>query len=179
MMRTAYFRPLAVAVLAVGFLAAAGPSTAQEASGLEARIEVLEAREAIRELIYAYGRALDTRNFKAFAELFEAEQGTWVGGFGSATGREAIFALMDGSLGHAEEAIAPRSHHVFGNIVISVDGDRASARTQWSFIVPSDSGDPRWMYLGHYDDQFIRRDGSWFFLRREAFTDIPIPQAGG
>ncbi|HEU4617975.1 MAG TPA: hypothetical protein VFV10_08030 [Gammaproteobacteria bacterium] len=26
---------------------------------------------------------------------------------------------------------------------------------------------------GHYDGTFVREDGRWRFLRREAFTDIP------
>jgi hypothetical protein len=39
--------------------------------------------------------------------------------------------------------------------------------------VQSEDGNPQWFYLGHYDDQFVRKDGQWYFLRREAFTDIP------
>ena len=118
--------------------------------------------------------ALDTRNFVAFSELFEPEHGTWDGGFGNATGREAIFRLMDEQIGHADRPIVPQSHHVFTNIQISVEGDRAMATTKWIFVVPSDSNEPRWMFLGHYDDQFVRKDGRWYFLVREAFTDIPI-----
>ena len=148
-------------------------SLAQPSAASDARIAALEAREAIRELVYAYGQALDHRDFVAFAELFEPEQGTWVGGFGSATGRDAIFAMMDDSIGHAEQPTVPTSHHVFTNVQIDVDGDRASATTKWIFVVPSETGAPQWRFLGHYDDQFVRRDGRWYFLRREAFTDIP------
>ena len=153
-----------------------GAAAAQSEKSLQQRIENLEAREAIRELIYAYGHALDHRDFVAFSELFEEDRGTWAGGFGSATGREAIFALMDGSIGHAEQPVTPTSHHVFSNIQIEVDGDRAAATTKWIFVVPSQTGDPRWMFLGHYEDQFVREAGRWFFLRREAFTDIPVQQ---
>lgn len=160
--------------LAVGCLLIAGSASGQ--SRLDDRIEALEAREAIRELIHAYGRALDSRDFIAFADLFAPERGTWDGGFGSATGREAIFALMDDSIGHAEEPVVPRSHHVFTNIQISVDGDEASATTKWIFVVPSESGEPRWLYLGHYDDRFVRENGQWYFLLRQASTDIPVQQ---
>jgi 3-phenylpropionate/cinnamic acid dioxygenase small subunit len=159
-------------LMVVGLLCT-GMARAQTGT-LEQRVAALEARESIRELIYAYGRALDARNFVAFAELFEPERGTWDGGFGSATGRDAIFALMDESIGHADEPVTPRSHHVFANIQISVDGDEATATTKWIFVVPADSGEPRWMYLGHYDDQFVRENGKWYFLLRRAFTDIPV-----
>jgi uncharacterized protein (TIGR02246 family) len=153
----------------------AGSGRAQEAASLEARIAALEARDAIRELVYAYGQALDTRDFVAFAALFEPERGTWVGGFGTAVGRDAIFAMMDERIGHAVQPVTPTSHHVFTNIRVELAGeDEASATTKWIFVVPGETGDPRWMFLGHYEDRFVRRDGRWMFLRREAFTDIPV-----
>jgi uncharacterized protein (TIGR02246 family) len=148
-------------------------SAQQDAAGLAARLAALEAREEIRALVYAYGRALDTRNFVAFAALFAEADGTWVGGFGEAAGRDAIFEMMDSTLGHADPPVEPSSHHVFSNVEIEVDGDLAQGRTKWIFVVPSADGNPQWMYLGHYEDRFVRRNGSWYFLRREAFTDIP------
>jgi SnoaL-like domain len=151
-----------------------GTAAAQNTDSLEARVADLEAREAIRNLIYEYGRALDHRDFVSFSRLFEEEGGTWEGGMGVATGRQAIFELMDSTIGHADEPVEPRSHHVFTNIQIKVDGAKATATTKWIFVVPSESGDPRWQFLGHYDDEFVRMGGEWLFLRRKAFTDIPV-----
>lgn len=177
MMRSNRLLPALLAgIAAVSF---SGPVPAQGQSGLEQRIALLEAQEEIRGLIHAYGSALDSRNFRAFAELFAAEDGTWVGGFGTATGRDAIFAMMDSRIGHAEPPAAPSSHHVFSNIQIEVEGASASATTKWIFVVPSADGSPQWQFLGHYEDRFVRRDGRWFFLRREAFTDIPPQPAAG
>jgi 3-phenylpropionate/cinnamic acid dioxygenase small subunit len=164
-------RIVALILLGIGSLGLSRPVLAQ--LSLESRLDQLEAREQIRELIYAYGYALDHRDFVAFSDLFAKETGTWVGGFGSATGRDAIFRLMDGSIGHADPPVEPTSHHVFTNMQIVVDGGRATARTKWIFVVPSESGAPRWQFLGHYDDEFVREDGQWRFLRRQAFTDIP------
>ncbi|HEY5666184.1 MAG TPA: nuclear transport factor 2 family protein [Gammaproteobacteria bacterium] len=158
---------LTLVLLPLGAAGQAGKSLAD-------RIADLEAREAIRELIFAYGHALDHRDFVAFSELFAEQEGTWVGGFGTATGRSAIFGMMDEFIGHAEERVQPTSHHVFTNVSIEVDGDRAAATTRWIFVVPSQAGDPEWMFLGHYEDEFVREGGRWVFLRREAFTDIPV-----
>jgi hypothetical protein len=162
--------------LALFLVSAAAVS--QSATSIEERIADLEAREAIHSLVNAYGHALDHRDFRAFAELFAEDRGTWVGGFGSATGRDAIFEMMDEYIGHSSEPVLPTSHHVFTNTKIDVDGDRAEGSTKWIFVVPSETGDPQWMFLGHYEDQFIRDGGHWFFLRREAFTDIPGQQQG-
>lgn len=163
---------IAAGALCLGVTAVAD---AQSGASIEDRVAALEARESIRELIYDYGRALDHRDFVAFAALFEPEQGTWSGGFGTATGRDAIFELMDERIGHAEAPFTPTSHHVFTNIEIEVNGSEATASTKWIFVVPSPEGAPVWRFLGHYEDRFLRRDGRWYFLRREAFSDIAGP----
>jgi 3-phenylpropionate/cinnamic acid dioxygenase small subunit len=172
---TVFDRRLWVGLLCLATLFIAETAAAQSTAALAERIDELESREQIRDLIIEYGRTLDHRDFVAYSELFEEEQGTWIGGLGQATGRAAIFKLMDDSIGHADQPVEPTSHHVFTNIQIDVDGDTAEATTKWTFVVQSDAGSPQWFYLGHYDDEFVRRDGRWYFLRREAFTDIPRP----
>jgi 3-phenylpropionate/cinnamic acid dioxygenase small subunit len=155
---------------------AAPALAATDIESLAARVQALEDREEIRELLLAYGRALDSRDFIAFSNLFSEEEGEWVGGLGAAKGRTAIFELMDASIGHNAPRTGPGSHHVFSNEQIEVDGDRASATTKWIFVMQGEETSPRWVYLGHYDDTFVREDGRWRFLRREAFTDIPAQQ---
>jgi 3-phenylpropionate/cinnamic acid dioxygenase small subunit len=149
---------------------------ADDLDSLAARVQGLEDREEIRELLLAYGRALDSRDFIAFSELFAEEEGEWVGGLGAAKGRQAIFKLMDETIGHNRPRTGPPSYHVFSNEQITVEGDSASATTKWIFVMQNDETSPRWVYLGHYDDTFIREDGRWRFLKRQAFTDIPAQQ---
>ena len=163
-------------IVLVAALFAAPFALADDLESLAARVQQLEDREEIRELLLAYGRALDSRDFVAFSDLFAEEEGEWVGGLGAAKGREAIFKLMDETIGHNRPHTGPPSYHVFSNEQINVDGDRASATTKWIFVMQNDETSPRWVYLGHYDDTFIREDGRWRFLRRQAFTDIPAQQ---
>jgi hypothetical protein len=63
------------------------------------------------------------------------------------------------------------------NDQIKLDGDRASATTKWIYITPGQTNTPTLVFLGHYEDQFIRENGEWKFLRREAPADIPAPKA--
>jgi uncharacterized protein (TIGR02246 family) len=139
---------------------------------LAKRVQLLEDREAIRELILAYGAAHDGRDYRTFASLF-ARDGEWVGGLGSAKGPDAIFELMNRTIGHNPRPEGSGTFHIMANERIQIDGDRASARTQWLYLAPGDDRAPRMVYLGHYDDQFVREDGKWRFLRREAPLDIP------
>jgi hypothetical protein len=152
------------------------PALADDAA-LAARLQKLEDREEIRSLLIAYGRALDQRDFAAFAGLFAKTEGEWVGGFGSAKGQAAIRDLMEKMIGSNTTGAVPTSFHVLSNEDIDVQGDRASSVTKWIFVRQSADGKPEWVFLGHYDDTFVRENGRWRFLRREAFTDIPVQRA--
>jgi len=144
---------------------------AQDLDSLAARVQVLEDREAIRSLILAYGEAHDNRDYRAFSELF-ASNGEWVGGLGAAQGPAAIFELMDSTIGHNPQPDGSGTYHVMTNEQIRIDGDRASATTKWIYLVPTEDGSPRMMFLGRYEDEFIRENGVWKFLRREAPVDL-------
>jgi uncharacterized protein (TIGR02246 family) len=164
-----------VAVLLVCGIFVQRPAQAADLESLAKRVQVLEDREEIRALILAYGQAHDHRDYKTFASLF-ATNGEWVGGLGSAKGPDAIFALMDKTIGHHPMPNGSGTFHLLTNDQIVIDGDRASAVTKWVYITPGPDNAPRMVYLGHYDDQFIRENGAWKFLRREAPADIPIPK---
>ncbi len=96
---------------------------------LAKRVQVLEDREEIRALILAYGQAHDHRDYKMFASLF-ATNGEWIGGLGTAKGPDAIFALMDKSIGHHPLPEGSGTIHVLTNDQIVIDGDRASVRDE-------------------------------------------------
>jgi uncharacterized protein (TIGR02246 family) len=164
----------ATAVMAFGAFGQP-PQSADGLAKLAARVQILEDREDIRALILAYGTAHDHRDYRTFAALF-AKEGEWVGGLGSARGPEAIFELMDRTIGHDPKPNGSGTYHVMTNDQIVIDGDRASATTKWIYLTPNEDNAPRMVFLGHYDDQFIRENGEWKFLRREAPVDIAPPR---
>jgi uncharacterized protein (TIGR02246 family) len=150
---------------------------AQDLASLAERVQTLEDREEIRALILAYGEAHDARDYRKFASLF-ARNGEWVGGLGSAQGPEAIFELMDETIGHNPQPGGLGTYHIMSNDQIAIDGDRASATTKWIYVTPGEDGAPRMVFLGRYEDEFLREDGVWKFLRREAPVDIPATPPG-
>ena len=132
---------------------------------------MLEDREEIRALILAYGQAHDHRDYRTFASLFAAS-GEWIGGLGSAKGPDAIFDLMDKSIGHNPLPNGSGTFHVMTNDQIKIDGDRASSTTKWLYITAAENNSPKLTYLGHYDDEFVRENGRWRFSRRQSVSDI-------
>src|SRR5262245_25239104 len=107
-----YFRRTGYAAIAsVMALSAFGQPPAGDLAKLAARVQVLEDREDIRALILAYGAAHDHRDYRTFASLF-AKEGEWVGGLGSAKGPDAIFELMDRTIGHDPKPNGSGTYHV-------------------------------------------------------------------
>jgi uncharacterized protein (TIGR02246 family) len=162
-----WFATMLVALGALAFPRA----HAADLDQLAKRVQVLEDREEIRALILAYGQAHDHRDYRMFASLF-ATNGEWIGGLGTAKGPDAIFALMDKSIGHHPLPEGSGTFHVLTNDQIVIDGDRASSVTKWLYLTAADDKSPKLTYLGHYVDQFVRENGRWRFLRRESVSDI-------
>lgn len=162
------------AVAAVAAVAITGCAERPSPSGddaLEARVQHLEDTEAIRELLRDYGRHLDRRDIDAWAALF-ADDGEWLGGLGHARGREALRGMLADALPPGPPAPGEGGHHLFADQRVEVDGDRATAQSRWVFITTTD-GRPSLAMLGTYDDELVRVDGRWLFLRRVVTTDIP------
>ena len=132
----------------------------------EERLERLEDIEAIRRLKAAYCAACDDdHNGEAVAALF-VEDGTWqqAGKIGSAgtepkLGKESIAEFMF-SLRTA--GFIRHSAHMVTNPVIDVSGDEA--RGSWRFIMVYSHIDGSFVrIIGHYEDEYVRREGKWYF----------------
>jgi hypothetical protein len=145
----------------------------EKKESVEARLQRLQDREEIRQLLMDYGRFLDRRDFASFSQLFAEKEGEWVGGMGSAKSPQAIRKLMEDTIGKDTMKVSASNYHLFTNEIITVSGDRANATTKWIFVVQSEAGRPQPFFLGHYEDSIVRENGRWKFLRRVVYGDIP------
>jgi SnoaL-like domain len=168
------------AAIAAGLVMHMQPAGAAAQSSLEARVQRLEDEQAIRNLLVEYGHDLDTQDIVGYSKLF-AKEGTWKGGIGSAQGPAGIQAMLQKALGKAPpyDPNKVRSFHLLTNFFIHVDGDRATARSKWTFFGRTEDNKLQPRLSGHYDDTFIREDGTWKFLSRVAPHDIPNPTEDG
>lgn len=157
--------------------AAPGPGGSGRPGSLEARLQRLEDKDEIHDLLIEYGRLLDDGDWVGYSQLF-ARQGTWTGSFGTATGPAEILAMLRKSLGAARphDPNQVRSFHLMTNCVIRVDGDRATATSRWTNFARTDDNKLTPRLAGHYVDVLVREAGKWKFLTRQAPRDIPNPE---
>ena len=147
-----------------GLVLATSQPTAHAASrdGVSERLERLEAREQILELMSTYGATLDRRDFPAFGKLF-AEDAT----YGNTHGREAIRALLEKTLAANPSNLPGPNSHLFFNPSIHVEGDRATAQSKGAYTVPDAATKTTVLvFFVTYDDTFVRREGRWVFQSR-------------
>jgi uncharacterized protein (TIGR02246 family) len=164
----------AVVLVVSGTLLTPSFGHAQKDQSLAAKIQRLEDIEEIRTVLVSYGRTLDAHDYGAYSRLF-AKDGEWVGGFGSVKGPAAIEALMVKSIGTPGKPSG--TYHLLTNFLIDVHGDTATAWSRWTYVTPGQDKKPAMAQGGHYEDTLVRENGRWKFSRREAFSDIPHPDA--
>jgi uncharacterized protein (TIGR02246 family) len=153
---------------------AAGQTHRPAAKSVEARLQVIEDRDAIHAVMMNYGRTLDARDFAGFAELF-AHDGEYVAGGSAAKGPAAIRELLEGMLKKNAAPVSGRDFHLFFNETIEVNGNEATALSKGGFFVRGADRNLQTSALVNYHDQFVREGGRWKFKRRQ--LGEPRPEA--
>jgi ketosteroid isomerase-like protein len=145
---------------------------------LSVKIKSLEDIQEISKVLIDYGRALDSRDFKAYSALF-AKDGSWSGGLGTISGGPpAIYDFMTSRIGGGRQGnsvgFGP-TYHIMSSFKIDVKGDNATASSRWAFVTAARG--PGIQVAGRYEDTFIREDGTWKIKSRQAFNDLAAPTA--
>lgn len=146
--------------------------TAQSAELAEARhrIGLLEDKNAIERLQYAYGFLIDNRMFRELADLF-ADEGAWIeiGERGRYYGKENIHRFLHEVLGSGRWGLIENEviNHVQQQLLIEVDEDRQHARARARAEVQGNSppDTPHFLFAdGIYENDYIKENGRWKIL---------------
>ncbi|MCC7460842.1 MAG: nuclear transport factor 2 family protein [Gammaproteobacteria bacterium] len=132
---------------------------------LEARVQRLEDRAAISELLLSFARALDTRDYATYVENY-ADGGVLElpdpvkPGATIVLRKEEMLEAVPKSLGRYGA-----THHLSANHQIRIDGDRASSVSYLQAVhvraVPTD----HWSAGGWYECDYLRTARGWKFSR--------------
>lgn len=137
---------------------------------LQYALGVLQDKDEIQRLQFAYGFLLDNRMFREIADLF-ATQDAWmeIGGRGRYLGKERIHRFLLEVLGEGRWGLLKDEviNHVQQQMIITVAGDRqrAQARARAEVQGNSPPGTPTFLLAdGIYENEYIREDGKWKIL---------------
>lgn len=124
---------------------------------LARRVARTEARQAIAELPTRYAIAVDARDVDAWLALFVEDVDCGRRG----KGREVLRQFIEPNLKTFYRSI----HQVCGQVVDFIDDDTATGTVYCR--AEHEDGD-RWIVMAIvYFDRYVRRDGGWYFERRQ------------
>jgi hypothetical protein len=124
-------------------------------------------RAAIQDVIVRYCNALDRRDHGEVATCFTAGARAEYGGVALEPGVDSIIGFLRQLRAATDERHA--GTHLSGNLLITLDGDEATAESYAiAYSVPpdSDAGAPIKMRGVRYRDRLVREDGGWKIAER-------------
>ena len=124
-------------------------------------------REAIRDLVWRYCRAVDRRDFSALRELYHPDALDEHGGMFQGPAQAFVDKLPE--IMAAMEVV----WHMTGNMLIEVRGDEAEGEIYtWSYHRADLGSGPQDLIVGgRYLDRYRRQDGQWKFQHRKIVMD--------
>jgi uncharacterized protein (TIGR02246 family) len=149
------------------------PSDTHLLADIRDRLDRLESRDEIRQLVSKYALALDMRDMDAMANLFVED----VVAGGGERGRQAFRDWLGDTM---RKQFDGTSHHVGTQIIEFIDADHAVGIV---YSKNEHETGPEWviMQMMYYDD-YARVGGRWYFRRRQPLywyaTDLNKPPVG-
>ncbi len=132
-------------------------------------------RQDISELLVRYATGIDRRDWPLFRTVFTDDCELDYGEIGAWNGVGAVTNFMEQA-----HAMAGHTLHRLTNQAITVDGDKAAARTYVDALIMA--GDNRTggtgvNGIGFYDDEIVRTPDGWRIARRR-FTAVRVSTVG-
>lgn len=138
-----------------------------------------EDRALIEDLQARYMFALDFKDVEAYLATF-TKDGVLDIGDGEIKGHDAIRKIIGGmpsaktepKEGNAAKLRPATGRHNISNIVIKVEGNKATGRAYWFHY--GNNNPQRTATLdsyGHYEDEMIKIDGKWLFTKRRIYNE--------
>lgn len=126
----------------------------------------------IENLIYRYAQLIDQGDLPGVAELFRHGAIISPAHNSRREGYDEVLQMYELSCRLHEPSGTPLTRHVTTNVIIDVDGSRASASSYYCVLQATDALPLQPIIAGHYHDTFHQVKGTWCFATREMYVDL-------
>lgn len=135
---------------------------------LEAKVQDLSDREAIRTLRFRYHECINGETFDAIPDLFTEDAILDFDYLGSANGRAELIAFFQ-----KVENLLSFVKQFMHNHAVEVDGDsgRGYAYLEAKTISKGDA----YFVAARYDDEYVRENGEWRFKKMSLTPYFTVP----
>ncbi len=131
-----------------------------------------EDRQDISELLVRYATGIDRRDWPLFRTVFTDDCELDYGVIGVWNGVDAVAEFMEQT-----HAMAGHTMHRLSNQAITVDGDKAEARTYIDGLIMAADNKSGVNAIGFYDDEIVRTPDGWRIARRR-YTQVRLTTVG-
>lgn len=127
----------------------------------------------IAEVLIRYATGIDFKDWRLFRTCWADDIDVDYGDLGHFTNVDDFTTLMT----QIHDGMG-QTYHRISNVVMDVDGDRATARSYVHALLMTIPGDSAsWVdALGHYDDELVRTSNGWRIAKRT--TNIARVRSG-
>lgn len=129
-------------------------------------------RQDISDLLVRYATGIDRRDWPLFRTVFTDDCELDYGEIGAWKGIDAVAEFME-----QVHAMAGHTMHRLTNQAVTVDGDKATARTYVDALIMGGDNKTGVNALGFYDDDIVRTADGWRIARR-LFTQVRVTTVG-
>ena len=129
-------------------------------------------RQDISDLLVRYATAIDRRDWPLFRTVFTDDCELDYSEIGAWKGIDAVAEFMEQA-----HAMAGHTMHRLTNQAVTVDGDKATARTFVDALIMAGDNKTGVNALGFYDDEIVRTADGWRIARRR-FTAVRVSPVG-
>jgi len=139
---------------------------------IHARLERLETERELTRLVYNYCHGLDRHDRDLYMSIWHDDAVFNTNSMGDFVGKEEI----ERGLVEVFWSALPATHHWTVNLVMEIDGDRATGLSNLTHQ-GVDAAGTAIIVAATYHDEFERRDGPWLIAKRdiELHHFAPLP----
>ncbi|SPM29625.1 nuclear transport factor 2 family protein [Mycobacterium terramassiliense] len=129
-------------------------------------------RQDIADLLVRYATGIDRRDWALFRTVFTDDCELDYGVIGAWRGVDAVTDFME-----QVHALAGHTMHRLSNLAITLDGDKAAARTYIDGLIMAADNTSGVNAIGFYDDEIVRTEDGWRIARRR-YTQVRLTTVG-